>query len=179
MKILDLGCGSHKHKIENTEVIGLDFFDNSQADILCDLEKGILPFEDNEFDGIITTHTLEHIRNVIPLIKEMWRVTKPNGIINIEVPYFASSLAHSSIDHVRFFSYTSFDPYKADNPYHLIWKPVTFEVNATYEFSGHFGLRTIGLIVDAFTNTFPRIYQRLFAFILPTEIIKFELKVIK
>ena len=39
------------------------------------------------------------------------------------------------------------------------------------------GAKIIGL--DFFSNIFPRIYQRLFCFILPTEIIKFELKVVK
>ena len=178
-KILDLGCGRSKHKIKGAKVIGLDFYDKEEADVFCDLEKGKLPFKDNEFDGIITTHVLEHVRNLIPLIDEMWRVTKPGGVIFIEVPYFASSLAHSSIDHVRFFSYTSFNPYTKKDPTHHLWEPTTFEVKASYAFSGHFGLRTIGKIVDLFSNNFPRIYQRLFCFILPTEIVKYKLKVIK
>jgi SAM-dependent methyltransferase len=178
-KILELGCGNSKHKFVNAEVIGLDFYDVREADIKWDLESGKLPFKDNEFDGIIAEHTLEHIKNLLPLINEMWRVVKPNGIIKIECPYFASSLAHSSMDHVRFFSYTSFFPYRKEDPYHYFWKPITFEVKARYDFSQRYGLKTIGKIIDFFTNMFPRVYQRLWCFILPTEVIKYELKVIK
>ena len=178
-KILELGCGRNKQKVKGAKVIGLDFYDNSQADVIYDLEKGKLPFKDNEFDGIIAIHVLEHIKNVLPLINEMWRVTKPNGIINLEMPYFASSLAHSSIDHVRFFSYTSFHPYRKEDATHHLWDPVTFEVKPTYCFSGHFGLRTVGKVIDFFSNRYPRIYQRLFCFVFPSEVIKFKLKVVK
>lgn len=177
--ILDLGCGRKKVNVEGSRVIGLDFYNTKNADVVCDLEQGKLPFPDNYFDGIYAIHTLEHIKNLLPLIDEMWRVTKPNGVIHVESPYFASSLAHSSLDHVRFFSYTSFDPYKKEFGYRYLESPTTFEVKARYEFSGHFGLQTIGKVVDFFSNRFPRIYQRLFAFIIPSEVIKFELKVIK
>lgn len=181
IKILDLGCGSVKHIIPNAEVIGLDFYNNKNANVVWDLEECDLglPFKDNSFDGVIATHVLEHIKNLLPLIDELWRITKPNGIIDIEVPYFASSLAHSSIDHVRFFSYTSFDPYKKEFSSKYQNSKTCFEVKASYHFSGHFGLRTIGKVVDFFSNRFPRIYQRLFAFVLPTEIVKFKLEVIK
>ena len=178
-KILDIGCGKRKVKLEGAEVIGLDFYDKTQADVICNLEEGKLPFEDNEFDGIYTIHTLEHIKNLIPIVDEMWRVVKPGGIIKIWTPYFASSLAHSSLDHVRFFSYTSFYPYREEDPTHYLWKPTTFKVKAKYNWSGHFGLITIGKIIGFIINKIPRIYQRLFCFILPTEEIYFELEVVK
>jgi len=179
MKILDIGCGRNKVKVENAEVIGLDFYNKRDADVICNLEDGKLPFEDNEFDEIYSKHTLEHIRNVLPIIDEMWRVTKPHGKIKILVPYFASSLAHSSLDHVRFFSYTSFFPYKIDDLAHFNWTPTTFKVKAKYMFSTHYGLKTIGKIIDFIINKIPRIYQRLFCFILPTEAISYELEVVK
>jgi len=179
MKILDLGCGPHKVEVDNAEVIGLDFYDKTSADVICNLEEGKLPFEDNEFDGIYTIHTLEHIRNLIPLIDEMWRIVKPEGRIRILVPYFASSLAHSSIDHVRFFSYTSFNPYREEDKFHPRWHPTTFKVKAKYQFSKHYGLKTIGKFVEFIINKIPRIYQRLFCFILPTEAIYYELEVVK
>ena len=179
MKILDIGCGAKKLEIEGAKVIGLDFYDNTLADVLCDLEEGELPFKDNEFDGIHTNHTLEHIRNIIPLVDEMWRVVKPGGIIKIWVPYFASSLAHSSLDHVTFFSYTTFYVYREEDPTHYLWEPTTFKVKSQYNWSGHFGLRTIGKVIGFIINKIPRIYQRLFCFILPTEEVYFELEVVK
>jgi len=179
MKVLDIGSGHKKIEIQDAEIVRLDFYDKTHADIICNLEEGKLPFKDNEFDIVSSRHTLEHVKNLLPIINEMWRVTKPGGIIKIIVPYFASSLAHSSIDHVRFFSYTSFDPYTKEAPTHYNWHPVTFKVKVRYIFSTKYGLRTIGKIIDFITNKIPRIYQRLFCFILPTSAISYELEVVK
>jgi len=178
-KILDIGCGKIKAEIGEAEVIGLDFYDKSSADVICNLEEGKLPFNDNEFDEIVSKHTLEHITNLLPIVNEMWRVTKPGGLIKLWVPYFASSLAHSSLDHVRFFSYTSFYPYTEEDPTHYLWKPTTFKVYSHYNWSGHFGLRTISKIIGFIINKIPRIYQRLFCFMLPCEEIYYELEVVK
>jgi ubiquinone/menaquinone biosynthesis C-methylase UbiE len=179
MKFLDIGCGAKKVEVEGAKVIGLDFYDKTQADVICNLEEGKLPFEDNEFDGIYSRHTLEHIKNLVPIIDEMWRVVKPGGVIKIWTPYFASSLAHSTIEHVRFFAYTSFYPYREEDPTHYLWKPTTFKVKSQYNFSKQFGLRTIGKVIGFIINKIPRIYQRLFCFILPTEEIYYELEVVK
>lgn len=178
-KVLDLGCGRHKVEVPGAKVIGLDFFNNKNADVVCDLELGKLPFKDNEFDEVHSIHVLEHITNLLPLIDEIWRITKPNGKVFIKTPYFASSLAHSSLDHVRFFSYTSFDPYTEEFQYKYLESKTRFKVKARYHFSDHYGLKTIGKIIDFITNKIPRIYQRLFCFILPSEEVIFDLEVIK
>jgi len=180
MKILDIGCGSKKVEVEGAEVIGLDFYDKTQADVICNLEDGKLPFKDNEFIGVYAKHSLEHIRNILPIIDEMWRVVKHRGIIKIWTPYFASSLAHSSLDHVtKIFTYTTFYPYREEDPTHHRWHPTTFKIKAQYNWSGHHGLKTIGKFISFIINKIPRIYQRLFCFVIPCEEIYFELEVVK
>lgn len=54
-----------------------------------DLRKG-LPYEDNSVDYIYTSHFLEHVRKneAITIIKECYRVLKPQGWIRIVVPDF-------------------------------------------------------------------------------------------
>ena len=178
-KILDVGCGEYKIKEENAKVIGLDVKKFKGVDIVWNLEKTPLPFKNNEFDEIIANHILEHIHNLEPLIKELWRITKQRGKIKIECPYFASSLAHSSMDHVRFFTYTTFNVYERNYFNHIYVEPIEFKIKSRYIWSKHKILRPLNFIISAIINNTPRFYQRFFCFILPCEIIKYELEVIK
>lgn len=48
-----------------------------------------IPVEDAQYDTITTFHTLEHIYpwDTDDVIKEMWRILKPNGHVLISIPY--------------------------------------------------------------------------------------------
>ena len=89
MKVLDIGCG--QKKLDGA--IGIDFSPYSMADIVLDLNKEKLPFEDNSIDYIYSSHTLEHLTldGFIHIIHEMYRIIKPDGQICITVPYFMTS----------------------------------------------------------------------------------------
>jgi SAM-dependent methyltransferase len=119
MRILDLGCGidreirTKKFKIEKAKIIGLDNFQYGDVDIIHDLEKMPLPFNDNYFDKIIASHILEHIQNFFPLMKELHRILKPNGILDIYVPN-GLSWASFYLDHKRSFNLQSFRFLKKD-----------------------------------------------------------------
>ncbi|MEM2954453.1 MAG: class I SAM-dependent methyltransferase [Candidatus Nanoarchaeia archaeon] len=82
MKILDIGCGLRKYKPKqkNARVIGLDIVKLPGVDVVHDLEKSPLPFKDNEFDTVIANHVLEHVKNLISVIHEIWRITKRYGL---------------------------------------------------------------------------------------------------
>jgi len=83
LKLLNLGCGDNYHK----DWINIDF--NARKNYVkgYNLLKGI-PFKDNEFDTIYTSHLLEHFSksDAVNLLKECFRVLKSNGIIRIVVP---------------------------------------------------------------------------------------------
>ena len=95
-QVLDVGCGtgilSEKY-LKNNLVFGVD---NNKKSLeiarkkgfkvkLSDLEKK-LPFQNNEFDLVICKDVLEFIYNAEPLLNEMIRVTKKNGLLLIHVP---------------------------------------------------------------------------------------------
>lgn len=97
-KILDVGCGTgNLAKILHEKggiVTGLDYssaglsvYKNKISDayvILHDITKP-LPFESNIFDAVVSSNTLYTIpRHVRPnIFAELYRITKPNGIVAI------------------------------------------------------------------------------------------------
>lgn len=46
-----------------------------------------LPIRDNAFDMTVSNHTIEHVDEPFLLLKEMVRVTKPNGKIQVTTPH--------------------------------------------------------------------------------------------
>jgi SAM-dependent methyltransferase len=92
---LDLGCGYYKPE----GYIGLDNLigENAQIknvgnrpDILMDLNRDPLPFNDNTCTEVRSSHFLEH-SNLDHIINESYRVLKANGIFFFVVPYANSA----------------------------------------------------------------------------------------
>ena len=54
--------------------------------IQIDLEQGALPFTDNQFDLVNFSNVLEHLVNRTPILKELKRVKKDDGIAVLSVP---------------------------------------------------------------------------------------------
>jgi len=104
-EILNIGCG-FKH---NTDAINIDINKATKPDIIVDLEDGKLPFEDNTFKVVYAYHILEHIKNLIPLMNEIYRVMKPGGGLFIKVPQHEGIWADPT--HVRGFSKLSWRYY--------------------------------------------------------------------
>ncbi len=58
------------------------------TDYICDCGKNNLPFTDNVFSIVYSSHFLEHIEwfNTDRILSEMYRVLKPGGYVEIWVP---------------------------------------------------------------------------------------------
>ena len=57
----------------------------------CNLRDYELPFDDEEFDVVIMCEVLEHLNfNPLPVIKEINRVLRPNGLMYLTLPNIAS-----------------------------------------------------------------------------------------
>lgn len=57
------------------------------ADVVVDLNKDVLPFEDNSVDIVFSYHALEHVENYLFALGEIHRVLKHGGWFLLGVPY--------------------------------------------------------------------------------------------
>ncbi|WP_157275139.1 class I SAM-dependent methyltransferase [Dechloromonas agitata] len=90
MLILDIGCG--RKKIAGA--VGIDFSPMSDADVVIDLNYEPLPFDDSSVDFIYSSHTLEHLSldGFFHVMREAYRVLRPEAQFKIVVPYFTTSV---------------------------------------------------------------------------------------
>lgn len=92
--VLDIGGGvkpsylNYLKQDVNTEIISLDF--DSEAGKNIDLEKDILPYDDNSADGVLAFNILEHIYNFNFLLSEINRVLKSEGQFIGFVPFMVN-----------------------------------------------------------------------------------------
>jgi len=98
---LNLGCGN---KILEGYT-NVDKYDYYNCDVVHDLETFPYPFEDNSVDSILLCHVLEHIgqdpKIFNNILTELYRICKPEALINIIVPHPRHDDFISDPTHVR------------------------------------------------------------------------------
>ncbi|MCY4325745.1 MAG: class I SAM-dependent methyltransferase [Betaproteobacteria bacterium] len=109
--VLEVGCGSgwlakklaKNNKVSATDIVLHEDMRAKNLDITfkqANMED--LPFSDNEFDVVITTHTLEHVRKINIALGQLRRVCRERLIIVVpcQRPY-----RHTPDLHIQFFPY--------------------------------------------------------------------------
>ena len=73
MRLLDIGCGDRKRQ----GALGLDIQVTKDVDVIADARK--LPFRDEAFDHVYSSHVLEYFshREVLKVLRKWIRVLKP------------------------------------------------------------------------------------------------------
>lgn len=100
---VDLGCGEQKPK----GFIGVDIVAGPQVDIVADL-NGKFPFEDNSVDYLRADNALEHLKDIIKTMNEIYRVCKNGAIVEIIVPSTDGRGAFQDPTHVSYWNRNSF-----------------------------------------------------------------------
>jgi SAM-dependent methyltransferase len=188
-KILDVGCGDRKKNISGSSVIGIDRFRLKGVDVVHDLDVFPYPFADNEFDEIICDDVIEHLDDVLKVMKELWRIGKPGAKMIVSTPHFSSDNYYTDPTHKHPFSSRSFnyfDPVYAKN-FHQFYSNVRFKIlKCVIGFSevlpsGNTHSLNIAKILgfEWLVNRFPRIYEKFFAFMFPATELYFELRIEK
>jgi predicted SAM-dependent methyltransferase len=85
--ILNIGAG--ENKLEGC--VNIDCEPKTNPDLVLDIRKEPLPYEDSIVDEVWMIHTLEHIEffHWENIFKEVARVLKPNGIFLLAYPEFS------------------------------------------------------------------------------------------
>lgn len=178
--ILDLGCGNKKMK----GAIGIDINARTDADIVHDLNKTPYPFDRSTFDEIYADNVLEHLDNVMNIMEEVHRISKPQGIIVIKVPYFRSRYAYIDPTHRHYFTVDSFSYFDPNHIHHTLYNysECIFETTKIV-FDENLPNRGISGIVKElalhFCNKYPRFYEQHMSHFYPLDQLTFYLTTIK
>ena len=109
MNRLNLGCGFDKRE----GFINADSFTECSPDVLMNIESFPWPFEDDQFDYILMKHVLEHVGATFAdfrlVMRELYRVLKPGGRLEIHVPDYRHATYWSDPTHVRPFTVMTFE----------------------------------------------------------------------
>jgi len=109
MNRLNLGCGFDKRE----GFINADSFQECSPDVLMNIESFPWPFEDDQFDYILMKHVLEHVGASFAdfrlVMRELYRVLKPGGRLEIHVPDYRHATYWSDPTHVRPFTVLTFE----------------------------------------------------------------------
>ncbi len=106
--ILDIGCGNKPYARffdgYITKYVGCDIVQSSEkvVDFLCPANE--LCFDDNSFDTIFSTQTMEHVADHQGMVSETYRVLKKGGFAIFTVP-FNWELHEEPYDFFRFTKY--------------------------------------------------------------------------
>lgn len=101
--VVDLGCGPNKV----SGALGMDVRAIVGVNVVCDVEEP-LPLRTNSVDVVWLRHVIEHIHNLIGLMEEVYRVSRPGGTVEVVVPYYTSRGAFRDPTHVRYITEDTF-----------------------------------------------------------------------
>lgn len=118
MRELLIGCGNdHRKKFSLdagvnawSDLTTLDIDANTECDVTWDLENFPYPFPDDTFDEIHAYEVLEHLGSqgdyeaFFALFTELWRISKPGGVLHATCPWWESRWAWGDPGHRRIIS---------------------------------------------------------------------------
>ena len=98
-KVLDIGCGYTAHKNASVVCDVQDLSNIYKEKDFVKLTSNILPFKDKEFDFVIASHVIEHVKDVEIFIKELQRVSS-KGYIELPTKLEDNLVFENKKDHL-------------------------------------------------------------------------------
>jgi len=129
---LDLACGEHKM----AGYFGIDIAKRDGVDMIVDLEQYPWPFADNSVTEVFCAHYIEHTKDIIKFMDELYRILKPGCKAIIIAPYYTSIRAWQDPTHTRVISEGTFlyfsKTWRRLN--HMSYYPIKCDFEFTYGF---------------------------------------------
>jgi SAM-dependent methyltransferase len=97
---LDVGCGAKQRE----GFVGLDRFAMPGVAVVANLDGGALPFASDSFDLVVGSHSFEHVQDLLPVMREVWRIGRPGAQVCIVAPYFTGGLNLANPYHKQAFN---------------------------------------------------------------------------
>lgn len=179
--ILDVGCGPSKMPGS----IGVDQVLIPGVDVVCDLNQP-WPLKEKTFQKIIFRHSINHFNNLDFILQEVSRVAKQNALIEIIAPHFSSDNIFTDPTVKFFLGYRSFNyycqnvtsiyNYYSTVKFHLENRRIYLYKSEAHTISDTF-INQLIYPLEWLINTFPRLYEKFFCFILRANEVKFILRV--
>jgi SAM-dependent methyltransferase len=89
--LLELGHECHALDVQDQAAAHPDTYGKGVIFRLCNVEVDPIPYPDESFDAVVCCQVLEHFSHShLPAMREIWRVLKPGGIVEVDVPNAAS-----------------------------------------------------------------------------------------
>lgn len=121
---LDIGCGANKH----SGTLGVDRRRLPGVAVVCDFEQG-LPFRDGSVTAVYLHHIVEHMRDLVAFMEDLYRICEPGAKVYVRTPYYASREAFVDPTHVRYITEATFEYFDDPNYYGL---KTNFKIRSTY-----------------------------------------------
>lgn len=106
---IELGGGDRRAK----GLYCLDRVELEGVDVVVDLNEPLSGFPDNSVEFVYGRHVIEHVEQLDQLMRELHRITRPTGRVELIVPHFTNPYHHSDPTHVRTFGLYSMHYYVA------------------------------------------------------------------
>jgi len=103
-KILDIGCGYRANKNATVLADVLDLSKQYKDKKFIQIKDKILPFNDKEFDFVIASHVIEHVKDFEFFIKEIERISS-RGYIELPSRLGDNLVFENMSDHIWWFNY--------------------------------------------------------------------------
>jgi SAM-dependent methyltransferase len=85
--ICDIGNqGKSIPDLSGYQLITLDLTSETRPDIVADITTTNLQIPDGRFDAVLCTEVLEHVVDPFAAVREIRRITRPNGVIFFTTP---------------------------------------------------------------------------------------------
>ena len=123
MNKLNFGCGTDiKPGWDNCDI------QKSKNVIYCNANKFPYPLKNNTYNYILLNEVLEYFDNPANVLLELRRISKPNAVIEINVPYYNNKGAYNDFQVRHYFNDTSFKIFV--NQSYVVNKEKQFEISS-------------------------------------------------